>query len=687
MTTPKYPRPEIGGTARRDHAASVRHQANRIARQRHAPVTSTNGEEVAHAPVWPLNFTKGLPHDAEGFVDPSAYALFVDNINVADDGNPMTFEVPLGPNDAAKVAKTYRPKGYTPGLPDIPDAFTCLIAQDSKTGATNVMPDARAWESPRAGHVADLQGADADALATDAAPALGSDELTAEMAEAYGLALLRDVPFQMISGGDTQVKPAGVSAADVIGALGALPFFKPDAPIKESYPGALGQTGGEPLRRQARFEADGQFTSKVAFRGSTPGAKMGPYLSQFLLVGTGGNVSDGLIGYGANVINQRVATFTPGRDYMTDFNSWLDVQLGANVGGQQVPSNPRFMVTPRDLASYVRIDQLYQAYLNAALILAGQGLDFDEGLPDGNVSITRAPFATFGGPHLLALLTEVSSRGLKTVRRQKFNYHRRGRPERLGAMVDKVGNGDVERFTPTITTPLAQMYRDLANIGLTDWIATHNAKQLTLPHPLTNIGGGGDRSLMLPMAFIEGSPMHPAYGAGHATVAGACVTVLKAFFQMFEDEPGSWIERKMGTIGLGTVLEPNIEMNGTQIDHVNSGQRLVDSEDQEALTIQGELDKLAANISIGRNMAGVHFYTDYYESLRLGERITVTILEEQMLTYPEPVRMRFHSFDRDQISIERHTDGTVSVDVQNADGHPVAYDIWLARQVSDPKLS
>lgn len=24
--------------------------------------------------------------------------------------------------------------------------------------------------------------------------------------------------------------------------------------------------------------------------------------------------------------------------------------------------------------------------------------------------------------------------------------------------------------------------------------------------------------------------MHPAYGAGHATVAGACVTMLKAFF-------------------------------------------------------------------------------------------------------------------------------------------------------------
>src|SRR5207253_6737252 len=36
---------------------------------------------------------------------------------------------------------------------------------------------------------------------------------------------------------------------------------------------------------------------------------------------------------------------------------------------------------------------------------------------------------------------------------------------------------------------------------------------------------------LLPMAFPEGSPTHPAYGAGHATVAGACVTILKAWFK------------------------------------------------------------------------------------------------------------------------------------------------------------
>lgn len=37
-------------------------------------------------------------------------------------------------------------------------------------------------------------------------------------------------------------------------------------------------------------------------------------------------------------------------------------------------------------------------------------------------------------------------------------------------------------------------------------------------------------SALLPQAFPEGAPTHPAYGAGHATVAGACVTILKAWF-------------------------------------------------------------------------------------------------------------------------------------------------------------
>jgi len=35
---------------------------------------------------------------------------------------------------------------------------------------------------------------------------------------------------------------------------------------------------------------------------------------------------------------------------------------------------------------------------------------------------------------------------------------------------------------------------------------------------------------LLPQAYPEGAPIHPAYPSGHATVSGACATILKAFF-------------------------------------------------------------------------------------------------------------------------------------------------------------
>ena len=69
------------------------------------------------------------------------------------------------------------------------------------------------------------------------------------------------------------------------------------------------------------------------------------------------------------------------------------------------------------------------------------------------------------------------------------------------------------------------------------------------------------------------------------------------------------------------------------------------------LTLEGELNKLAANIAIGRDMAGVHFFTDYYDSLRMGEKIALTILEEQALTYlTDPFVLSIPTFDG---SVER----------------------------------
>jgi hypothetical protein len=74
--------------------------------------------------------------------------------------------------------------------------------------------------------------------------------------------------------------------------------------------------------------------------------------------------------------------------------------------------------------------------------------------------------------------------------------------------------------------------------------------------------------------------------------------------------------------------------------------------DADKLTVGGELNKLAANVGIGRNFAGVHWRTDYTESLKLGEAITISILRDQRLTYSEPFDgYTFTKFDGTKITV------------------------------------
>lgn len=139
----------------------------------------------------------------------------------------------------------------------------------------------------------------------------------------------------------------------------------------------------------------------------------------------------------------------------------------------------------------------------------------------------------------------------------------------------------------------------------------------------------GSHNYLLPMAFCEGSPMHPSYGAGHATVAGACVTILKAFF----DHKETFKE----------VYQPFSD--GSKLENITNDYTA------KPLTVEGELNKLASNISIGRDWAGVHYFTDYIESIRMGEQIALGILEEQKITYGENFSMTVPLFDGGSIRI------------------------------------
>ena len=291
------------------------------------------------------------------------------------------------------------------------------------------------------------------------------------------------------------------------------------------------------------------------------------------------------------------------------------------------------------------------------------GMPFDPGIPfqsPDNIDHQQG-FAHFGGPHILSLVTEVATRALKAVRFQKYNIHRRCRPEVLAARLHKAD--DLIPISPEFAE-----IRDLLNgtDGILEAVRTHNSAFAANPvYPPPVPGTIPERSNLLPMAFCEGSPMHPAYGAGHATVAGACITILKAFFDHtkflnlapYQDINAVPTNVKNVLERAGNYIPDNIVSSNLAYVSSDNGKSLevvpvLDENNNIAhLTVEGELNKLASNISIGRNWAGVHYFTDYYESLLMGEQIAIGILEEQKLMFGENFSMTVPLFNGDSYRI------------------------------------
>lgn len=422
-------------------------------------------------------------------------------------------------------------------------------------------PGGRRLTNPQAGLGYDLEGPDPQSFAIPPVPRLDSRQNDAEMVELYWMSLLRDVPFTSFE-----------SNADVAAAAAEL----------EGYRDVL------------NVPRISHVTPRTVFRGFTEGDLPGPYISQFLLHD---------IPYGALTISQRRKTMQAGLDYLTDFDTWRAIQNGVDPGSDDVldPSGEFYIRDMRDLARYVHVDALYEAYLNAALILLDRKARVDGGNPYTD-SKNQAGFCTFGDPEILSLVTEVATRALKAMWFQKWFVHRRLRPEEYGGRID------VHR-------------RGLAHYPIHDALLSSQAHQRVLSR---------FHSSLLPQAFKEGSPLHPAYGSGHATVAGACVTILKAWF-----------------IGGDPLPVPAMvpSTDGTQLVPYTGA-------DRAQLTIGGELDKLASNIATGRNMSGVHWRSDYREAVLLGEQVALGVLQERSVLYNEKNLFTVVTFDGRTLKIE-----------------------------------
>jgi hypothetical protein len=316
---------------------------------------------------------------------------------------------------------------------------------------------------------------------------------------------------------------------------------------------------------------DGRVTPRTLFRGPTSGGRTGPYLSQFL-------TRD--IPLSPIRVPHKIRTATPGRDYMTSVPDWLNIQNGEIAGVNTFEDSPKYIRNGRDLGEYVHRDFTYQAGLVACMMLLKISAPLDGGIPY-QYSITQGGFVTFGPSDIFHLVATVSNLALKATWYQKWLVHRRARPEEIAGRVHL-------KMAKKADSPL---HPDILG-----------AEALSLVKQRYG-------TWLLPQAYPEGCPSHTSYPAGHAVIAGACSTVLKACFAETWVLPGSVVATRDG-LGLVPYKGPG-------------------------LTVGGELDKLAENISIGRHFAGVHWRSDGIEGMKLGEAFVIAYLREMKTTSNE----------------------------------------------------
>ena len=246
----------------------------------------------------------------------------------------------------------------------------------------------------------------------------------------------------------------------------------------------------------------------------------------------------------------------------------------------------RWLATSADLAAYVHRDFSFQPHMHAALIAASFGIDAFSPTNPYRISTTQFGDITFGNKMFLTLIAQAALVAQKTSYFHKWLVHRRLRPESTGGRIEYQLTGR-------------------KNYGLDPDILRSGA----VARSKALYGAA-----FLPVAYPEGSPTHPSYPSAHACTAGACATVLKAFFNQ-----DFVIPKAVAANAAGDALEP---WRG------------------EELTLGGEFEKLAANIAFGRHAGGVHYRSDSLAGLYAGEAQALALLSDYSRTFNE----RFDGF-------------------------------------------
>jgi hypothetical protein len=440
--------------------------------------------------------------------------------------------------------------------------------------------------------------------AFDAVPAGGKGQLAGP---------LSPLQFQMV-GSDSPDAKSPFTPPSVASAGGAAEMveiyweaYLRDVPFIQYGTNGLVAQAVADMNHLSDFGGPKPVTPQNLFRFPFVGATDGPYISQLLYqshrldgadfvpkMHTRAQVADPDTG-------QVLTGPGTGVDFMTNFAEYLTVEDGNGaISPTILDPQPRFVRSVRDLGSLAASDSIFSLYFRAAIILGGLGVGIDPNSPyAGDTRING--FNTFSSAYLFQLLAQVGQTEAAAFY-EKWYVHRKVRPEAHANLVDGILN---HRFTLS-----PSMHPDLLNSSVLPLIFERN-RQLNVKRGLGTTG-----SFLCPQELNGGSPSHPSSPAGHAFTAGAAVTMIKAM------------------LNVGTPTNPR-PWPVQPVQSAADGLSLVNTTDTN-LTVLGELNKLAANISEGRNMSGIHWrVSDNMHGMFMGEKVAIRLLQELGASYPE----------------------------------------------------
>lgn len=454
----------------------------------------------------------------------------------------------------------------------------------------------RLWASPQSAFASMM---DPQQFLMSIPPALSSADAAVDLMSVYVMAACRDVAFSDFGTGQRTDKNKNGES-----------LTKSSARILNKY--SLAKVDAAHL-----------------FRGNALGAMIGPYLSQFLLqsylplfpqdpteVGAG-NLPKRILS------NPRHIPVFRQREFGVSWQDFVALQNGL-IPRKFLASDciqKRYPSTGRDLACYVYTDVAYDPYYYALQVLVCNGFPYSKAFPhQQGIMKNESAGITMGLSDVYTLIATVCQEAYKICWYYKWRAFRRLRPEAMAGLLHRAILTGTNEFNVDAS---------LFDTELLALILEHNQKQsdkriigtAVLPRPESS-------TYLLAQVFPEGSPAHPSYPAAHAVIAGACVTIIKAFF-----DDTALILSKMKPV----LVDP---ANPTKLQYYKGLDAL-------KMTVGSELNKLATNIAYARSWAGIHFISDNEAGLQLGEEIAIAVLKKHAQQYHEQGFKGFEFTKRD----------------------------------------